>query len=364
MAKITFSDFPAEIHVSIAQHCENSDLKNFCLTSKLMKERCLRLLFRHVDLRLKSPAEASDARNRQTQFVHTLLRHPDYGKHVRYLQGTLFIPSLNQSDGGKKEPPSDEDLWSAMQLLTHVQSVDVGFRNDLPCANRIGVPTAQFPTGLFQSATSVRLVDHMPYGLAKSILDVVNPATLKHLCLDMVQDCKAGQRQRGYLPEDRGEDGRMIALGAMVGLLTTLTGACAALRVLTLRRLGQQQIGSNWNEAAEEVSYIEWASFICSVRTTVEKFTFEQAGSSALGATGFTDEDGTLRVMDERFRKFILPAILSGNWPCLTVMELRGARTAEDQGGKTALIAELRAVLGGNAEIVVDEQVHKAKGIW
>lgn len=170
---------------------------------------------------------------------------------------------------------SDEELRRAMHSLTHVQGVDIASKTDFDY--RLPVPKNQLPNDFFQSATSVRLAGSMQYGLVKPILNAINPATLKHLCLDRVQDVfKIGP----VVPGDRGDDGRIIALGVTSGLLTTLTGRCTALRTLILRRAGQGHSIHRWHAAAEEASYIEWASFIPSVQGTVEKFKFEQSGYS------------------------------------------------------------------------------------
>lgn len=55
MGKLTFSTLPPEIHVGIAEHRGNSDLLNLCLTSKWVNERCLHVLYRHVDLERYAP---------------------------------------------------------------------------------------------------------------------------------------------------------------------------------------------------------------------------------------------------------------------------------------------------------------------
>lgn len=261
MAPITFSALLAEIYVRIADHCENSDLINLCITSKLLNERCLRVLYHHVHLVFGQPgldySRMLDAvRKRQQQFVFTLLRYPEYGKNVRFFKSTLCISSLNHRHSLGEDMISDEELWRAMHSLTHVQGVDIASRTDFNY--RLPVPKNKLPNGLFQSATSVRLAGSMQYGLARSILNAINPATLKHLCLDRVQDVfDIGP----VVPGDRGDDGRTIALGVTSGLLTTLTGRCTALRTLILRRVGQGHSIHRWHAAAEEASYIEWASF-------------------------------------------------------------------------------------------------------
>lgn len=371
MANITFSNLPAEIQVSIAKYCGNNHLINLCLTSKQVNQTCLHVLYRHVDLHFDPPdvrdlnrqesPQSLDARKRQQQFVYTLLRHPEYGMHVRSITGSLFVLSISKYHNWE-ETVSDEELWRAMQSLKHVQRVEVGSRGGI--ANPMMVPTKQFPTSLFHSATSVRLVGHMQYGLAKAILHAINPATLEHLCLDMVEDYKLGRFHPGYVS------------GEISGLLTTLTGRCRVLRTLMLRREGRLSDERRWHAsledptnlikdpnmeenawfekvptAEEKASYFEWPSFIRSVQGTLEEFTFEQGAKSTYHLN--FGKPYMYRFMDERFRRCYLPVIVSGNWPSLTVMELRGVRRPDCSGGKAALKNELRAALGTDVKILV-----------
>lgn len=386
MAASTFSALPMEIQVSIAGYCDNHSLINLCLTSKTVNARCSSVLYRHVNLNLRdllnlnyglaledwSPENSQTLEGQvrrqqsQQQLVHTLLSHPEYGKYVRSFKGMLCPPS---SEGWYSGVVSEQELWRALQLLTHVQSVHMASDDNYDPG--LIVPTEQFPTALFQSATSVSLVGYMPYGLAKAMLNAINPATLKHLCLDFVQDVKITKRTvRRYqnIPGDMDGDGRILALGATTGLLTPLTGRCTALRTLVLRRLGQSEDHQHswWHMASEEASYSEWAAFIRSVRGTVESFTFEQAGETEFHRqrdSNFADEPRPThhrpRAMDDRFRHLLLPAIIaSGPWPCLSAIELLGARGSNGQ--KATLATELRAVLGANVTIEVKEMVVEA----
>lgn len=109
-----------------------------------------------------------------------------------------------------------------MQSLTHVGSVVLSTRNLQ--YSRLLRPNTQSRGVLFPSATSVTLVGQMHYLLAKLILNSINPATLKYLCLDVVQDRSLGLLEDECIPGDRGEDGRLVAHGATAGLLTTVTG--------------------------------------------------------------------------------------------------------------------------------------------
>lgn len=186
----------------------------------------------------------------------------------------------------------------------------------------------------------------MQYGLAKSILDAIDPATLECLCLDMVQDRKTTNRYDCTVPGEMAEDGRIIAIGILSDLLTTLICWCTALRTLTLRRIGESGSGSGWHAGADEASYTAWASSTCCVRGTVQKFTFEHWPQKCHPMPPASEN------IDRRFRRIVLPTIVSGNWPCLTNMEVGGVAGSHDQE-KNELITELRAVLGGDVMIVL-----------
>lgn len=217
MASITLSTLPPEIHVSIVELCENSDLISFCLTSKWVNETCLHVLYRHVDL-LSDPYDTfcSDRERRQASavllmrqqnFVHTLLSHPEYGEHVRSLKGTLVIPRSEEDCCVGADMKTMDGWLHAMGSLTHAQSVHIASRDI--SYNSIAVPVNRFSDFVLQSATSVRLIGLMQFGLAKSILNAVNPATLEHFCLEMVQERSRMVSGAGF------EDGKLRTLCGM-----------------------------------------------------------------------------------------------------------------------------------------------------
>ncbi|MCJ1462379.1 hypothetical protein MMC07_000979 [Pseudocyphellaria aurata] len=361
MTVTKFSALPSEIHSKIAQHCENNDLINLCLTAKWVKERCLGVLYRTVDLeRHQSGSDTMqgqeylrmlDSVTRQQQFVCTMRNHPEYGKYVRYLKGPLTTVDFGFFRSLEENQASDEDLWSAMRSLTHVRRVDIGIK--VGSAYLMVVPSTHIPSILFQSATSVSLEGQMQYALAKTILDSINPAQLLYLRLDMIQDRMTGVFQEGLRPGQRAEDGRIVAHGATTGLLGSLTGRCTGLRFLTMRRIGQAQNFPEWHAHAEQLSYLEWASFIRSVSGTLEKLLFEQAEEVlSTGPGPFSimapSSNGPLlfRIMDERFRRFVFPTLCSGHWPCLTDLELRGVRGWNSEGGEVEPSNTLRKVHG------------------
>ena len=197
----------------------------------------------------------------------------------------------------------------------------------------------------------------MPNGPVRSILSRIKAATLKHLCLDRVVGYTTQKDENGR--EKRRGDGTHSVEVIPRGLLRTLTGRCTALETLILRRMGQvhrvtdfRNSRAEFDETAEEASYTEWASFIGSVRATVKEFTFDHISDvrNRIGDLPFT-------VMDERFLRLVLPTIVSGNWPCLTMMKLRGVRTLNGFDGKIALTKQLEAILGRDVQIVVEETI-------
>lgn len=351
MAAISFTALPAEIHGNIAKQCENNDLINLCLTSKWVKERCLHILYRHVNLHSYVPlGESAEDRGvrlgqdkRQQQFVRTLLNHPEYGKHIRTLTTRLHTPSQDLA--------SEEDLWPVMHSLTRVLTLDIMARAD-ENTNHETVLKKDLSNQLFQSVISVKLGGEMRYHLAKSILATINPAILRNLFLNLVnQRCAYVGR-----PDERDshENGRIIAFDGTSGLLSTLTGRCTALRRLTLRRITQYRHYPFWHAAAEEASYAESASFIHSVQGTLEYLMFDQIRrprfKCELKLVDWTHP--VLSIKDERFLKHIFPALVSGKWPCLTMIMLRGVR------GPTALEKELKAILGRETTVEVRDYAH------
>ena len=312
MATTRFTSLPAEIHISIAEFCENHDLINLCLTSKRVNERCWPVLYRHVNLRINQIDSSTTASldgllDRQQHFVRTMLSHPEYGRHVRYFEGNLCLPTLVGCLNCASDVVPLEDLWRDLRSLTHVRTVDVSSKTRLWHSHDSKPDdTAEYPTNWFQSVTGVRLMGPMPYGLAKWILNAINPATLECLCLDMVQDRKITNYYDCAVPGEMAEDGRIITVGVLPGLLTTLWGRCTAPRTLTLRRIVESGSGSGWPSGADKASYTEWASCICSVRGAVKKFTFEHWPRKCHPMPPASEN------MDRRFRRMILPAIVSG----------------------------------------------------
>lgn len=320
----------------------------------LVNERCLHVLFRSVKLQygLRDRLYTKYRRlygweeeavmvhlKRQNRFIDTLMIHPKYGKHVRRLEKNVIVPI------------KDENWGRAMQSLVHIQQVDFCFETFA------SFPAKHIPAGLFQSVKSVRLVGEIQFSLAKSILNGVSPATLNDLYLDLIPDLRIGSSQPRFVPQDQGEKARIIELAVVQGLLTPLTGRFTALRTLRLRTTATYRDHDSWHDAAWEASYVEWASFIGSVKGTVEKFMCEQVVEMQYNPP-LCSVTPWHEIVNERFQRLFLPTIVSGNWTCLDTIELRDIESSKGQG---ELAKILKAVLGENATVVVEEEPQQ---IW
>lgn len=120
---------------------------------------------------------------KQRQLIRTLLGHAEYGKYIRSLKGTICVRNFYDQYLLEKNRISEAQLLHAMQSFTHIQSMDLVYK--IVFLNGMTQPIRQLPNRLFLSAISVILLGELQYDLAKSILFAANPASLRHLCLDM-----------------------------------------------------------------------------------------------------------------------------------------------------------------------------------
>lgn len=209
------------------------------------------------------------------------------------------------------------DFWRGMQLLMCVKDLELASESDYDLTP---IPK-QFTNQLFQSATSVRLMGHMQYGLAASILHAINPATLTHLCLDMLQQSIKDRPRGDFHLINRARDKQTKLLGVIPGLLRPLIGRCTALRTLVFRA-PPRYVGPQFSSRAafDEAYWAELASFIHCVRGTLKKFKFYHAGDWSRRGR-YIHFSAAYRTMDALFRMMILPVLCSGNWPCLDTIE-------------------------------------------
>lgn len=390
-----FGDLPRDIFFAILDICaaHRGALYNLSLTSKAIQSSCIPLLYRNVDLSTHNRgrlvefedgqvvqecwADANDdylpddAKPRQDSFLRTLTAHPEYGAFVRSFAWTLIWTGYPPWVGLRD---IEFHTWSVFSSLTNVQDLDLA---SLHC-NRSERYVRQNPPRLFSSAVRIRLLGWMHYGLVTSILHSVDPSKLQHLALDNLQD--EGQYADGSpMSLDDGDyllgkietinpDGSrgFMFPGPMRRVLEPLEGRCTALKSLLLRKAGQESIQlescnftgmGGWSPEADDAVYGEWATFLSSVIPTLEILVFEQAVAPKTGRRSGRDGYQTVRPMDERFRRLLLPNLLAGSWPRLQRMEIRGVGRwlgvpALDEGTK----AQIRDAVGSHVLLVLEEE--------
>ncbi|MCJ1417230.1 hypothetical protein MMC32_003572 [Xylographa parallela] len=312
---------------------------------------------------------------RQHAFLQTLTDRPAYGHFVRSFKWTL---SWTPKDVNKwPSDPQEIELttWNVLRSLTKVTTVDFG------CVESIdyGDYTRQYPASLFPAARSIRLCGNMYFGLAAAIIHSVDPATLESITLDNLQD--VGQYPNGLpivedhrfdlslIKETSRPDGSrgLVFPGPMRGILRPLQGRCLNLKDLYIRKCGQKLIeleswgcSRRWSNKADEEVYMECASFLDSVKSSLQSFHFEQGHEAP--APGKVVVLQFIRPMDDRFRCFILPVILSGNWTQLQRLEIKGVGTW--RGIPTIseeIIAQIKDAVGLHTNVIIADE---AKSLW
>lgn len=387
-------DLPRDIFFEVLDACaaHRGTLYNLSLTSKFLQNTCLPLLYRNVDLSTHNRgrlfefedelvqeiwADADgdyvpdDARLRQFSFLQTLTAHPEYGAFVRSFAWTLIwtYPRFVNS----KLNDIEFSIWNVFSSLTNVRELDLASLH-----NNDSEPfVRQNPPRLFSSAVRVRLLGWMHYGLVTSILYSIDPSRLEHLALDSLQD--EGQYPDGspmmYEDGDKvwdhietlNPDGSrgFVSPGPMRNILKPLEGRCTALKHLLLRKAGQEWIQPptgrfmmpTWSPELDDAVYNEWASFLSSVKATLEVFVFEHTRAPRWGTLGRFQPRQSIRPMDERFRRLFLAVLLAGNWPRLQRMEIRGVGRwdgvpALDEETK----AQMRDAVGSGVLLVLEEE--------
>lgn len=388
-------DLPQDIFFEILDICaaHKGALYNLSLTSKSIQNTCLPLLYRDVDLsthnrgRLVEEEDEccwelwadldghyvpDDARLRQHSFLRTLTAHPEYGAFVRSFAWTLiWTGSWNTTS---RLEDIEFAVWDVFTSLTNVKDLDLASLH----YNFLEPFVRQNPPRLFSSAVRVRLLGWMHRGLVKSILYSVDPSKLAHLALDNLQD--EGQYPDGSpVRSDDGENVRdhketvnrdgshgFVFPGPMRNILTPLEGRCMALKFLLLRKAGQELIErgnwTGWSPEIDDAVYREWASFLSSVKSTLEVFIFEHTRAPKYGMPSRCGHSRLIslqriRPMDERFRRLFLSVLLAGGWPRLQTMEIRGVGRWE---GVPALDEEtkvrLREAVGSRVLLVLEEE--------
>jgi len=390
-------DLPQDIFFEILDICgaHKGALYNLSLTSKSIRDTCLPLLYRKVDLSTHNRGRLTefeddvcweiwadadgdyvpdDARLRQYSFLRTLTAHPEYGSFVRSFAWTLiWTGSFNTTS---KLEDIEFAVWDVFTSLTNVQDLDLASLH----YNFLEPFVRQNPPRLFSSAVRVRLLGWMHRGLVTSILYSVDPSKLAHLALDNLQDegqypdgspmmFEDGENVRDHT-ETVNPDGShgFVFPGPMRNILKPLEGCFTALKYLLLRKAGQQEIDHmlspvpGWSPEIDDAVYSEWASFLSSVKPTLEVFIFEHTRAPKWGGTGRCGRSRwrsrqRVRPMDERFRRLFLSVLLAGSWPRLQRLEIRGVGRWE---GVPTLDEEtrvqLREAVGSRVVLVLEEE--------
>ncbi|MCJ1400119.1 hypothetical protein MMC11_003323 [Xylographa trunciseda] len=221
--------------------------------------------------------------SRQHAFLRTLTDRPAYGRFVRSFKWTLSWSPKDERQWPIELQEIELTTWNVFRSLAKVKTVDFGCLA-LHCSKH----------------SALRL--HV-FGLAAAIMHSVDPATLESITLDDLQD--VGQYPNGLpIAEDHAADLRLIKEstrpdgsrglvfpGPMRELLRPLQGQCSNLKFLYIRRCGQKLIqddGSEmvWSNTAEEGAYMEYASFLDSVKSSLRSFHFEQGHEAPAPSSG------------------------------------------------------------------------------
>ena len=374
------SNLPSDILFTIAEHCGRQDLLRFCLASQRTMQASIAHIYRQVDLSthnrgvvvcprkelgnelgkrtLRPRRERSDSTRctnvpvnmvlRQWVFIKTMLNRKEYQKYVRVLIWTFLPPTGHGPDSCTEK----QIFWDLMRRLQNVRSFDLA---DLSKTWSSEFPRPSPLEGrYFPNASSIRLVGVMEPVITASILSTIDPSRLVSLELDNVQCC--GKTANGVtmpstpnmppssdsvaaiLPrytEWMSRDSGIVWPGLMRGLLSPLKGRCTGLKSLTLRK-----VGDRYPRESDVVRWMnechllhEWASFIGSVSATLEEFIFDQ-GPRNEKLSRENIRVNPVRLMDRLFGSIIFPVLLTGPWPRLKSMELRGVRSwiGDDMG--------------------------------
>ena len=224
----SFAGLPAELLISVIQHCDMQDLATLSGVAKKFNNICRPIIFRDVDLSIHNrgkvlctfptkyqcppskwnePSDSLQCNNippnvqkRQEAFLSALIKDPSLAQHVKNFSWTLLLLENNRrTDLGidpfeinksvSLDPKSPfTEIWNVFASLTSVRTLDLAW-----LSRHLAMPLIHsIPPVLFPAATSVRLVGVMPYSLAASIL-LANPQALLHLDINNLQ-------QSGIIP--------------------------------------------------------------------------------------------------------------------------------------------------------------------
>ena len=209
-----FSDLPAEMHLRIASKCSSKALAALCRTSRLFHERCMEKLYRKVDLGSQAAQIEGKLFYKQSNFLRTLKRHPEYARYVQDINWALVLEPREVVDNlphlpsySKRNP---RGIWEILQLLTDVTSVRIGQ------GDTVGYSCAMVPQGLslFPKATSITMSGILTDTFVHAVLPAIKARQLQHLALYRLE--------------------LEAPFGATIRFLNSLTGKCTSLKSLEI----------------------------------------------------------------------------------------------------------------------------------
>ena len=394
-------DLPAEIILLIIPACSIASLQNLALTCRAVYERLAtplkyavidvsahnlgRFLFTHPDGAISSYCsdryppkfDVDDLARRQHRFIATLLENQILGTYIRKFTWTIrsnchYIGSVPNHLSPKAVYP-DTRLWSAFQILTNVTDLDLGCYHENWSWEYLQNP----PATLFPSVTKLRLSGLMYPQIAENILRSVSLSSLTRLSLDNLQN--PGHRHGIYPYKKYASDPRRGLIesadlsfpGTMRGILPLIEGECTSLLSFTYRKPGGVIPSGGWSAASDRKACTELASFLSSVRLTLQEFHFEQGvpeawiiplremnGSYPPGCPPLVT---STRGIHLRFVRYVWPVLVSQDWPRLKMLSLRGVGAWK--GVKTISTTKKRTLsdhLGDGVRIIYEDVAERA----
>ena len=400
----TFSELPADVHIAIAEACTWEDLSNLCSITRWMHKSCVHVLYREVDLSVHNKgivdmqinnetvqfwSDNSDCnihhealKKKQTTFLETLTRHPEFAVHIHKLSWSMFVSR-----------DSEETLtttWKVFNMMTNLRHIDIAGVQD---AHFLYFHKDSMPSTLFASVTSASLGGIMARPLPQLILKSLSLSNLQHLTINNLQESGefGWDTDPGTYDTDRTTPPVKIRQPprATLGLLAKLTGKCTALKTLTLRKVakGVEHPFDNTLFKSEDQVYPELAAFIKSLGPTLEKLTFEQGPPAFAQKPADADHckdhatnwdgvgqhnraiilseqeaakamgewaprsGGSYRPMDLAFAMTILPAIVETEWHFLKEVRVLGVGAWDAHW--TGLAADVLLRLGPDVSVSV-----------
>lgn len=200
------------------------------------------------------------------------------------------------------------------------------------------------PTSLFKTATAISLTGVVSYSVVASIFNSIDLAKLRHLKLDNLQVYAEQPDVLQSLSSEENETHSRDRAGPLQGWFQKFTGKCTLLRSFHFSTVAEfvdksgsrnRNLAREWNETVpiEHRRYAELGAFIASVKPTLREFSFEHGPVSqyfgqSVGRTSepaFAGPNHDIPLpMDVLFDQHVLPAIISGPWPCLQSFTVKG----------------------------------------